>query len=134
MAEVATITVLDSQGVEREVPTLLSAEAYLAAIQAAVESTAAVEVFGSGNTLSGAAVTCDTVADQIVAGASGRKMVHVFAETTNTVPLFLGPSTVTSANGFPLYPGDDVIWPLGDDPLFGITASGSASVRYVTII
>ncbi len=134
MAEVDTITVLDSQGVEREVPTLLSAEAYLAAIQAAVESTAAVEVFGSGGTLANNTATCDTVADQIVAGAAGRKMLHVFAEATNTVPIFLGTSAVTSSNGFPLYPGDDVIWPLGDDPLYGITASGSATVRYVTII
>lgn len=134
MAEVDTITVLDSQDVEREVPTLLSVEAFLAAIQAAVESTAAVEIFGSGATLAVGTATCDTGADQIVAGAAGRKMLHVFAEATNTVPIFLGPSSVTASNGMPLYPGDDVIWPLGDDPLYGITASGSASVRYVTII
>ena len=133
MAEVATITVLDSQGVEREVPTLLSAEGYLADIQTAVESTTPVAVFATGDTLAVVAVTCTGAADLLLAGAAGRKSVLI-ASLPDSAVAYLGPSGVATTDGVPIYPGEKMVWPLGNAALYGATASGTANLRIATVI
>lgn len=82
-------------------------------------------------TSSHAAVTVNDSADQILAAASTRRGAVVV--NNGSVTVFLGKSaSVTTSNGIPLAAGQSFTVDgreyLG--PVFGITASGSADVRY----
>lgn len=58
-----------------------------------------------------------------------RQVVSLFNDGTNTV--YLGPATVTAAGatkGIPVAKGQFISIPVGDTPLFAISASGSNSV------
>ena len=57
-----------------------------------------------------------------------RKTILVKNSGTNTV--YLGSSTVTSANGYPLAAGEEKAFDLGPSALlYGVTASGSSAVK-----
>ena len=75
------------------------------------------------------AVTVTTTATAIPATAlAGRRAMMV--RNNGSVTVYLGDSTVTSTNGFPLSPGEEKSYELGPPvTLYGITASGTADVR-----
>jgi hypothetical protein len=75
--------------------------------------------------LNGSVVTVGTSATVIATGKVGASWLYVHAPTGgNTV--FVGPSTVTTANGFELPKGDmQTIWLAETDVLYGIVATST---------
>ena len=81
-----------------------------------------------------ASVSVGTSAVLLAVGATsrpGRRNLYVYNAGTGTV--YLGPSTVTSSNGFGLAPSATFIWDSEDD-LYAISASGSNNVRVMETI
>lgn len=53
-----------------------------------------------------------------------------------TTAIYLGDGSVTTSTGFPLQPGDGYEWPIrvnASSPLYAITASGTADLRWMTL-
>jgi len=114
MAEVATITVLDSQGVEREVPTLLSVEEKLTAFSASADFTPAASSHAAGD--------CVGAAQEFTSmGNSGKRIV-----LTGASLLIASSAAVASAFRLHLY---NVTPPsaIADDNVFNIPSGDRAS-------
>lgn len=80
--------------------------------------------------------TVSTTAAELFAGASrlaGRYAMIVYNESS--VPVYWGPSGVTTTNGFPLLPQDSVVFQFNPTVATAIyfIASSSASVRVVEL-
>ena len=75
------------------------------------------------------ATTVSNVATAIpTANAEGRACVILYNNGSKTV--YIGGSSVTSSDGFPLEPGDSIPIDLGEDViLYGITITGTSEVR-----
>jgi len=113
MAEVATITVLDSAGVAREVPTLLSAEAYLSAIQTAAERAI------TGSATGKASVT--TSSTEVLPARVGR--FKGWISNKGSLPIYYSAGTPTTSNAR-LDPLEAHPWP-SEQACNAITASGT---------
>jgi hypothetical protein len=74
-------------------------------------------------------VTVTTTATALPAtAATGRSSLSV--KNNGAVTIYVGSSTVTSANGYPLAPNAEISFDVGDQVIvYGITASGSADIR-----
>lgn len=81
-------------------------------------------------TSSHGAVTVNDSADQILAVNSARRGATIV--NNGSVTVFLGKSTVSTANGIPLAANQSFTISQGEflGAVYGITASGSADVRY----
>nr|PZM87706.1 MAG: hypothetical protein DIU81_08870 [[Clostridium] cellulosi] len=99
-----------------------------------------VQIVNSFATIKAAPVvgakTVTTMAAEIFAGASrksGRYLMSVFNESS--VPVYWGPSSVTTSNGYPLLPGDSVVFRFDPSVATAIyfVASANASVRVVEL-
>lgn len=98
MAEVDTITVLDSNGVEREVPTLLSVEAILTTIDGRVDGLETL--ITSTNTKLDTAITALQIIDNMVLAAG---TAHIGEVSIDTAQLADARTTAgTMSNGFQL--------------------------------
>jgi len=77
------------------------------------------------------AVTISTTATAIPSTALvGRQSILV--KNTGSADIYLGPSGVTTANGYPLAAGAEVSIDLGEKVvLYGIVASGTETVRII---
>lgn len=81
-----------------------------------------------GGNLSQAAVSVGTSATIIVT-SNGNTMAHrIYNNDTETV--YLGGSSVTVANGYPLKPGDDYISD-GTNSVYGVAVNAGRDVRYI---
>lgn len=91
----------------------------------------------------GSKASIGTTAAQLVGTVTlkPRQGVYVRATPTNTVPVYIGKSTVTAGvaapttDGFPLYPTDPWVFFPCDNPavLYGVTASSTGSVSFVIV-
>jgi hypothetical protein len=74
-----------------------------------------------------------TSAEKVVATNSGGAVAVILkALSTNTEIIYIGTdANVTSGNGFPLSPGEVVVWPVRDtDNCWAISASGSQTLAF----
>lgn len=75
--------------------------------------------------------TVPTVAAEVVANQAATRRVLVIAPTSNADTVYVGPSGVTTANGFPLAPGDSYEAPVDNaNRIYCISATGSQVLRY----
>lgn len=86
---------------------------------------------GASGTKTVAAATCDTTADQLVAANALRKSVMI--QNVGTVDIYLGLSGVTTSTGILLAAGGVMEDRDSVDAWYGITASGTGSVRYCEV-
>lgn len=61
--------------------------------------------------------------------ATGRVSLCIF--NNGAVPIYIGPSGVTTSTGFPLSPGAAWCDDVGQQVVYGIVASGTAAARYL---
>lgn len=81
-----------------------------------------------------ASVIVGTTATLLAVGATsrpGRKRLYVFNASNATV--YVGPASVTTANGRPLPPNDEIVWE-SDEDLYGIAAASGKDVRVTETI
>lgn len=82
------------------------------------------------------AVSCDTSADRIVpSSASIMRSVLIQNISTSAATVFIGDSSVTTSTGIELVAGGSLILDFNAKvvPLYGVTAAGTASVRWMAI-
>ena len=78
--------------------------------------------------LNGSVVTVGTSATAIATGKVGASYVYLHAPTGGGT-IFVGPSTVTVANGFELHKGEAVsFWLAETDVLYGIVATSTQAL------
>lgn len=75
-----------------------------------------------------AAVTVGTAQTQVAAANASRKRAILKALSTNTNPVYVGATGVTTANGMELLPGESLEW-TSDDVAYAIVAAGTEEVR-----
>lgn len=99
-----------------------------------------VQVMNGFNVIKAAPVvgakTVTTTAAELFARASrksGRYLMSVYNESS--VPVYWGPSSVTTSNGYPLLPGDSVVFRFDPSITTAIyfVAASNASVRVVEL-
>ena len=60
--------------------------------------------------------------------------ILIRADSANTDPIYLGDSSVTSANGFPLLKGDSIILPITDSiDLYCISTGAAQEVAWIGV-
>jgi len=78
--------------------------------------------------LNGSVVTVGTSATALATGKTGASWVYLHAPIGGNT-IFIGPSTVTAANGFELHKGEAVsFWLAETDVLYGIVASATQAL------
>jgi len=78
--------------------------------------------------LNGSVVTVGTSATVLATGKTGASWVYLHAPAGGNT-IFIGPSTVTTANGFELHKGEAVsFWLAETDVLYGIVASATQAL------
>ena len=93
---------------------------------------AGVEIFYKGTTVLSGAVSVGTSATALPASAlSGRRVLWLYNNGAATI--FLGPAGVTTANGFPLLPGQSVALEVGVLVMYGRVATGTVEMRVMEI-
>ena len=83
-----------------------------------------------GTTLNGRSLDITTAAEQIVAANSSRRRLLV--KNRGSVAIYLGVAGVTTTTGFRLDIGKSKIFN-HKEALYGITASGTADIRYLEV-
>jgi hypothetical protein len=79
-------------------------------------------------TLNGSVVTVGTAATTIATGQTGASWLYLHAPSGGNT-IFVGPSTVTTANGYELEKGAmTTIWLAESDVIYGIVASGTQTL------
>lgn len=78
------------------------------------------------DTYAGSAVSVGTTATSLAAANTDRKALHV--RNNGSATIFVGPTGVTTANGYPVEPGEDFVTACTAQ-LFGIVASGTENAR-----
>lgn len=81
------------------------------------------------NTTNNNSASIGTSAAQIVLGRSSREALLV--QNLGTADLYVGGSTVTTANGVKVAAGSAMGFSDFNGPLYGISASGTLDVRYL---
>lgn len=87
-----------------------------------------------------AAMTVTTTATPCVTAAAGGPKraigngIEIYALTTNTIPVYIGGSDVTTAIGRPIAPGGSISLPV-DDPskVYAIVTTGTQEIRILWI-
>jgi len=78
--------------------------------------------------LNGSVITVGTSATVLATGKTGASWVYLHAPAGGNT-IFIGPSTVTTANGFELHKGEAVsFWLAETDVLYGIVASATQAL------
>ena len=78
--------------------------------------------------LNGSVVTVGTAATVIAYGKVGASWVYLHAPAGGNT-IFVGPSTVTTANGYELHKGETAtFWLAENDVLYGIVAASTQSL------
>lgn len=78
--------------------------------------------------------TVPTGAAEALAGSQATRSVTVKALSTNTVAVYVGASTVTTANGFELLAGESVTMDIANlATVYVISGSASQVVRYIAV-
>ena len=89
---------------------------------------AGAEVFYKGSALLATAVSVGTTASALPASAlANRRALWVFNNGAATI--YLGAAGVTTANGFPLLPGQSVVLEVGTLAVYGRVAAGTVEAR-----
>jgi hypothetical protein len=84
-----------------------------------------------GSTLASSAVTVTTTATQLCAAATDRYSVGIY--NNGSVVIYVGPSAVTTASGFPVAAGGALFLDSATEAaVFAIAASSTADVRVMT--
>jgi hypothetical protein len=78
--------------------------------------------------------TVPTTTAEAIASAQATTSVTVKALSTNTVPVYVGKTGVTVANGFELLAGESISMDINDlSTVFVISGSSSQVIRYIAI-
>jgi hypothetical protein len=78
--------------------------------------------------LNGSVVTVGTSATVLATGKTGASWVYLHAPTGGNT-IFVGPSTVTTANGYELHKGETAtFWLAEADVIYGIVASATQAL------
>ena len=78
--------------------------------------------------LNGSVVTVGTSATVLATGKTGASWVYLHAPTGGNT-IFVGPSTVTAANGYELHKGETAtFWLAEADVIYGIVASATQAL------
>jgi len=78
--------------------------------------------------LNGSVITVGTSATVLATGKTGASWVYLHAPAGGNT-IFIGPSTVTTANGFELHKGEAVsFWLAETDVLYGIVATSTQAL------
>jgi hypothetical protein len=112
-----------------------SEEAALDVLSEGGKYRAFVSALERGDAIVGNTVSVSTSAIALRAGganATNRRAISVQNKGTN--PIYVGPSTVTAANGFEVAVGASVSFPLSESAtLYGIAPSGTQDIRVVEV-
>lgn len=73
-----------------------------------------------------------TTAEKVVGTNQGCSCLILKSLVTNAVVIYIGiDNTVSSSNGFPLSPGEVVVWPAETtDAVYAVAASGTPTLAY----
>lgn len=92
-----------------------------------------IEEGGGGSaTLTGATVTIGATAAVIVAAKASRASI-VVQNVHATNVLYVGPSSVTTANGLRLNPGESIEFTDYTGAIYGIASAAGTDVRYLEV-
>ena len=91
-----------------------------------------VEIFYKGMMVLSGARSVGTSASALPASAlPARRVLWVYNNGAATI--FLGPAGVTTANGFPLLPGQSVSLEVGALVIYGVVATGTVEARIMEV-
>ncbi len=91
-----------------------------------------VEIYFRATTMLSTAVSVATAATLLPASAlTGRRVLWIYNNGSATI--FLGPAAVTTANGFPLLPGQSVALEVGALAVYGRVAAGTVEARVMEV-
>ena len=86
-----------------------------------------VQPVGATNVVTGRAAPTNSAATLVASRATRTRLTMV---NRGSVSVFVGPATVTTANGVELKPGESMTFNMAGTTLQGITASGTGNIHY----
>ena len=91
--------------------------------------------------ITGSKTSIGTTAVQITAvTTNAQRGVQIVADATNTISVFIGPSTVTAGtssattDGYPLAAGESIVVPIIEpSKIYAVTASSTAKISFMLV-
>lgn len=87
-------------------------------------------LFGSESLLNGNITATTTASTPSISRQDDRQRNIMLFNNSTTITIYIGTSTVSSTNGYPLPPGDSISLSTRS-PLYIVTGSSTADIRWV---